>query len=119
MLDPQANAEQAERERRNPQETTCKTWRKYIVQKLPIIQALLLKVETVKARVLPSGERSGEPSVEVEVHSEVSLPEAATWKIEAPRMEELVTSQPLPSGDQEMPERRCELSVRTSWEEPS
>src|ERR1700687_1595353 len=74
-------------------------------QKFSTNQALLLYVEIVKARFLPSGEATGAPRIELVVHNSETWPFELTRKIVAPRTEELVTNHPLSSANQVLPER--------------
>src|SRR6266478_6766177 len=77
-------------------------------QKFSIIQSLLLWVETVNARFLPSGEATGDPTVLVVFHNSEVSPFTRTPSKAAPRTDELVINQLLPSADQVMPDRLAE-----------
>src|ERR1700682_13018 len=87
-------------------------------QKFSTNQALLLYVEIVKARFLPSGEATGTPRIELVVHRSETWPFELTRKIVAPRTEELVTNHPFPSANQVIPERRSERRTAIKREDP-
>jgi hypothetical protein len=87
-------------------------------QKFSTTQALLLYVEIVKARFLPSGEANGTPRIELVVHNSETWPFELTRKIVAPRTEELVTNHPFPSANQVIPERRSEPWKAIKREDP-
>ena len=74
-------------------------------QKFSTSQALLLYVEIVKARFLPSGEANGTPRLELVVHNSETSPFSLTRMIVAACTDELATNQPFPSADQLIPER--------------
>src|ERR1700687_3818040 len=87
-------------------------------QKFSTNQALLLYVEIVKARFLPSGEATGAPRIELVVHNSETWPFELTRKIVAPRTEELVTNHPLSSANQVLPARRSETCKAIKREDP-
>jgi toxin ParE1/3/4 len=74
-------------------------------QKFSTSQALLLYVEIVKARFLPSGEAKGTPRLELVVHNSETSPFSLTRMIVAACTDVLATNQPFPSADQLIPER--------------
>ena len=74
-------------------------------QKFSTTQALLLYVEIVKARFLPSGEAKGTARIELVVHNSETSPFELTRRIVAACTDELATNQPFSSADQLIPER--------------
>src|SRR6266478_4801828 len=87
-------------------------------QKFSTTQALLLNVEIVKARFLPSGEANGTPRIELVVHNSETSPFKPTRRIVAACTDELATNQPFPSADQLIPERCFEPPKVTKREDP-
>jgi hypothetical protein len=87
-------------------------------QKFSTTQALLLNVEIVKARFLPSGEANGTPRIELVVHNSETSPFKLTRRIVAACIDELVTNQSFPSADQLISERCFEAPKANKREDP-
>lgn len=87
-------------------------------QKFSTTQALLLNVEIVKARFLPSGEAKGTARIELVVHNSETSPFKLTRRIVAACTDELATNQPFPSADQLISERCFEPPKAIKREDP-